>query len=84
MRAGRASVSQEGSLWVARSERVKQAPMMWVRRFYPREKVVTLVDGRRARIHVDETKSVKHTETDETLDCLVRVKPIVLKIRRER
>lgn len=84
MRAGRATVSQEGSLWVARSERPKPLPIMWVRRFFPREKVVTLADGRRARIHVDETKSVKHIETNDTLDCTVRVRPIILQVRRER
>lgn len=51
---------------------MSDAPHIWVARFKPREKVVTLPDGRRARRHLDASGTVLHTETDHQLDALVR------------
>lgn len=58
-----------------------RAPVMWVKKFYEREKVVTLPNGKRARIHIDDSGTVKHTETDDTLDATVR--PRALQVRIE-
>lgn len=84
MKPFRGQVAQEGDLWVAHTEKPKPSPLVWVKRFYSREKVVTLSDGRRARITVDESGTVKHREMDDTLDCKVLASPIILKLRRQR
>ena len=63
----------KSGLWIANTFNIL--------RFRAKEKTVTLPDGRRAKITVDDSGTVKHTETDEQLDCLVRPKTIRLEIR---
>lgn len=56
-------------------------PSFALLRHRARERTVTLPDGRRAKITVDDSGTVRHTETDEQLDALVRPKTITLKVR---
>lgn len=65
-------------------EKPKPSPLVWVKKFYPIDKVVVLPDGRRARIHINEQRNVKHTESDNTLDCLVVPESIRLQLRAVR
>ncbi len=44
------------------------------------KRTVTLPDGRRALITVDDSRTVRHTETANQLDVLVRPKTITVKI----
>lgn len=53
-------------------------------RMRKRQKTVTLPDGRRALITIDDSGTVKQTETDEQLDALVRPKSVTIKVRPER
>lgn len=54
----------------------------WVPKFREREQVVTLPDGTRARVHVDDSGTVRHTETDDRLDVVVRPKTVTVRVRR--
>lgn len=54
---------------------------MYVQRHRARERVVTLADGRRARIQLDDSSTVQHTETDETMDALVRPQTATIRVK---
>jgi hypothetical protein len=45
------------------------------------ERIVTLPNGKRARVTVDDSGTVQHTETDDRLDALVRPRTTTIKIR---
>lgn len=45
------------------------------------KKTVTLPDGRRALITVDDSGTVQHTETTDQLDVVVRPKTVTIQIR---
>ena len=51
-------------------------------RFRAREKLVVLPDGRRAKVTVDDSGTVQHTETDEQLDATVRPNVTVYRNRK--
>lgn len=57
-------------------------PEAFVKKHYARERVVTLPDGRRAKVWIDDSRTVKQTETDETLDATVRPRTIRIKVQR--
>lgn len=61
-------------LWVPRTVNVL--------RFRATKRTVTLPDGRRAKVTVSDSRTVKHIETDESLDAVVRPRTVVLKVRR--
>jgi hypothetical protein len=69
---------------------VTASPTMWVKKHYAREKIITLTEGpfagRRARVHLDDSHTVQHTESDEHMDALVtpRVGTIRVKIDPDR
>lgn len=50
-------------------------------RMRAKKKTVTLPDGRRALITVDDSGTVQHTETDDRLDAIVRPKTVRIQIR---
>lgn len=71
-------------LEIARSlTHATRAPMVWVRKFRPRERVVTLPDGRRARLHIDPSGTVRHVETDDGLSAVVTPRTIRLRMRSD-
>lgn len=43
------------------------------------EKLVVLPDGRRAKVTVDDSGTVQHTETDDQLDALVRPRTVTIR-----
>lgn len=45
-----------------------------------KERTVTLRDGRRAKVTVDDSGTVKHIETDDQLDAVVRPKTVTLRV----
>lgn len=47
-----------------------------------KERTVTLANGKRAKVTVDDSGTVIHIEHDETLDAIVRPDVIRLKVRR--
>jgi hypothetical protein len=49
-------------------------------RYRATKKTVTLKDGRRALVTVDDSGTVTHIETDEQLDAIVRPKTIRIKV----
>lgn len=53
-------------------------------RMRKRQKTVTLPDGRRALITVDDSGTVQQTETAEQLDAVVRPKTVTIQIRPKR
>lgn len=44
------------------------------------ERTVTLADGRRAKVTVDDSRTVKQIETDDQLDAVVRPRTVRLRI----
>lgn len=48
---------------------------------HAKSKTVTLQDGRRALITVDDSDTVTHIESDDRLDCIVRPKTVTIQIR---
>lgn len=54
-----------------------------VRKHTRRERVVTLPDGRRVRVSVDDSGTVKQIEEDDRLHAVVRPRTRVIKIRRQ-
>lgn len=54
--------------------------------FFPKfrasKKVVTLKDGRRAEVSVDDSGTVTQIETDDQLDAIVRPRSVTVKIRK--
>lgn len=58
----------------------KSIPTMWVKKHYAKERVVRLPDGRRARVWVDDSETVKQTETDDTLDAVVRPRSVKIQL----
>jgi hypothetical protein len=48
------------------------------------KKTVTLRDGRRALVTVDDSGTVTHIETAEQLDAIVRPRTVTVKIRPKR
>lgn len=62
----------------------KSIPTMWVKQHYERERVVTLERGphagRRARIHVDDSGTVRHLTTDEHQDATVSPRHLTVKV----
>jgi len=53
-------------------------------KFRAKEKTVTLPNGKRAKITVDDSGTVAHREQDETLDATVRPRTIKVHVRPER
>ena len=51
-------------------------------RMRARERTVTLPDGRRAKVTVDDSGTVTQIETDDQLDAIVRPKAVTILIRR--
>lgn len=51
-------------------------------RMRKQEKLVVLPDGTRAKVTLDDSGTVRQTETDERMDALVMPKPVVIKIHR--
>lgn len=47
-----------------------------------KERTVTLPDGTRAKVTVDDSGTVQHTETDDRLDALVRPKTVTIHVRK--
>lgn len=47
-----------------------------------KERTVTLPDGRRAKVTVDDSGTVQHTETDDQLDAIVRPKTVTIQVRK--
>jgi hypothetical protein len=48
-----------------------------------KKRTVTLPDGRRALVTVDDSGTVQHTETAERLDAVVRPKTVTIKVLRK-
>ena len=46
------------------------------------KKTVTLADGRRALVTVDDSGTVEHTETADQLDVIVRPRTVRIQIRK--
>lgn len=61
-------------LWVPRTVNVL--------RYRATERTVTLPDGRRAKVTVSDSRTVKQIETDESLDAVVRPRTVAIKVRR--
>lgn len=63
-------------------------PTLWtpqpfsILRHRPKERTVTLPDGTRAKVTVDDSGTVQHTETDDRLDAVVRPKSVTIQIRK--
>lgn len=53
-------------------------------RYRPTRRTVTLPDGRRALITVDDSGTVKQIETADQLDAVVRPKTVRIEIRPRR
>lgn len=51
---------------------------------HAKSKTVTLKDGRRALITVDDSDTVTHIESGDQLDCIVRPKTVRIQIRPVR
>ena len=51
-----------------------------VLRMRPKQRTVTLKDGRRAKVTVDDSGTVTQIETDEQLDAVVRPKAVTVRI----
>jgi hypothetical protein len=66
----------ESGLWIA--------PSFNVLRFRKREKTITLPNGERAKVTVDDSGTVRHTEHGDHLDALVRPAPIHVKMHVEQ
>ena len=62
----------ESGLWVA--------PNFSFLRFRKREKTITLANGERAKVTVDDSGTVQQTEHGDHLDALVRPAPIRMKL----
>jgi len=50
-------------------------------KYRAKKKTVTLPDGRRALVTVDDSGTVTHIETDNQLDAVVRPKTVRIQIR---
>lgn len=75
---------EERELWIPGTDK---GPAVFVPRHKPHEKIVEFVrNGKkvRARIQVDDSGTVAHRETDETLDAVVRPRSLTIKIRAEQ
>jgi hypothetical protein len=46
------------------------------------ERTVTLPDGTRAKVTVDDSGTVQHTETDDRIDAVVTPKAVTIQIRK--
>lgn len=57
------------------------APTFNMLRFRRRERTVTLANGERAKVTVDDSGTVRHTEHGEHLDALVRPAAIRMILR---
>lgn len=53
-------------------------------RMRKKRRTVTLPDGRRALVTVDDSETVTHIETADQLDCIVRPKTVTIQIRPKR
>jgi hypothetical protein len=53
-------------------------------KYRARKRTVTLRDGRRALVTVDDSSTVTHVETAEQLDAIVRPRAVRLQIRPGR
>jgi len=51
-------------------------------RHRPKQRTVTLRDGRRAKVTVDDSTTVIQVESDERLDAIVRPDVIRMKVQR--
>jgi hypothetical protein len=63
---------RESGLWVAHGFNFL--------RYRATKRTVTLKDGRRALVTVDDSGTVTHVESDERLDAIVRPRTVKLKI----
>lgn len=63
----------DSGLWVA-------SPSFNVLRYRATERTVMLADGRRAKVTVDDSGTVKQIETDDQLDAVVRPRTVRLRI----
>lgn len=50
-------------------------------KFKAQEKVVTLPNGKRVRVHIDDSGTVRHIEENDRLHATVRPRTTVVKIR---
>lgn len=64
------------------SRKLWTPPRFAVLRHRPKERTVTLQDGTRAKVTVDDSGTVQHTETDDRLDAVVRPKSVTIQIRK--
>ena len=62
----------DSGLWIA--------PNFNILRFRRRERTVTLPNGERAKVWIDDSGTVKQTEHGDHLDAVVRPAPIALKV----
>lgn len=51
-------------------------------RFRATTRTITLPNGERAKVTIDDSRTVKHIEHGDIIDAVVRPKTITLKIRR--
>ena len=65
----------DSGLWVPNS--------FAVLRYRAKERTVTLPDGRRAKVTVDDSGTVRHVETDNQLDAVVRPRSVRLQLRQQ-
>jgi hypothetical protein len=65
-------------------ERHESGLVLLSRKFKPQEKVVTLPNGKRVRITVDDSGTVQHVEENDALHAAVRPRTTVLRIRGEK
>lgn len=52
-------------------------------RMRPRKKTITLPDGTRALVTIDDSETVKQIETTERLDAVVRPRSVKIQIRKQ-
>jgi hypothetical protein len=60
---------------------VPKAPALL--RLRAKKKTVTLPNGERALVTVDDSGTVKHIETSDRLDAVVRPRSVTIQIRRK-
>lgn len=60
---------------------VPRAPALL--RYRAKKRTVTLPDGTRALVTIDDSGTVQHTETSDRLDALVRPRSVTIQIRRK-
>ena len=66
------------------------SPKLWTpskaifgpRKYIARERIVTLPNGERVRVSVDDSDTVTQIEHEHTLDAVVRPKTIKIKVKR--